>query len=101
MKTKRRYIIKQMFKKKSLCWGMGSMNTKAKIKEGFYWLKLMICLLLNLKRDDDALFENIPMLTYDGRGRNSEIEYYYEWNEVGVGSGLFKRWWYNEYLNGT
>jgi hypothetical protein len=64
-----------------------------------YQVKLWIVIIFGLKVKQDWKREDIPVFIYNYR--QDRWEGTYSWSEVSVGKGLWKNWWYTEYVNGT
>lgn len=106
--TDKKYSHKMLFIKHNLVWGMGEHKLTLLFKTTL-WLKGCIVLLLKLKRTkfkskvgfyDFNCHQAIPFITYD----HSNFKYVdpsYNWQEIAIGRGLFRNWWYCEYENGT
>lgn len=82
-KYQRKYAIKQMFVKGNMAWDLKEDYNR--LSRWFYFIKALICLLLNRCYLDRY---GIMVITYD--------EFNYpeatSWEYVSVGSGLFKGW---------
>jgi hypothetical protein len=64
-----------------------------------YQVKLWIVIVLGLKVKQEWKRKDTPVFTYNFR--QDMWEGTYSWSEVSVGRGLWKNWWYTEYVNGT
>lgn len=91
-KSRRKYAIKQMFKK-------GNLNDEIRsdynrVIAYLYWIKALICLIINRRNHLDF---GIFIITYDEYSCIDSLS----WEYVSVGEGLFKGWRVNIGTDGT
>lgn len=92
-------MTKYLFKKHHLVWDYHN-RPFTWYQKSFYWLKIFICLLLDLRTKQDSYLDQIAMIAFDW----CKGSYEYggtDWTEIAVGEGVFRNWYYHIYGNGT
>jgi len=79
-------------------WGLGP------IRKFFYSLKCVICVLINRQRDlwaDDEAIDSIACFDFHKWQSQDFCGYAVDWDEVAVGRGIFRRWYFDIYENSS